>query len=466
MRTEKQPKTLDILPLVLLSKICNNLQFTDRIRFEQCNRSMLIASRSSNIPVYSLNKYQFTSLAKCYHKNNNQFIPHSKLFKSVIISQDNQTNHRNIGLMDWDPNKQTEYTKYKWNNLHLLKHITELQIGDSIQRGSGFMFQSQVNEIVLHLNACNFDDLSNIQTLRIMTSICDKTTFDMFMSIIQSKLKLQYFEYVFRAIWKNVHHIYGHEWISNLKGIAVVNELDNDNKDNIMNSVYPLIGNNLLSLHIGKCIITDDINAKLNKLNELCLPMDATKQQMEMLMKIFMKYLTRVNLRGPIGFSPYVQQETMKLWIDKIIGRLQYISLDASSHKRTVCCIMDILDILMKSLKQIKIKKTKLKIKIDTRTKNGYFDMFWFKQVTQKMQEFVNILDLSCVDWMLVFNWFSLKDDVLLRLDKSWKNMKQKYCIIFNENRCIINNKNCKIIGCDEQWIMNCKSCKKHVSWN
>ena len=242
------------------------------------------------------------------------------------------------------------------------------------------------------------------------------------------------------------------DWMSTFKGIAINNK--SDDIPNTMRIIYLSMSKELESLHVSSTLISKRMNGKLDNLKEICIPWSHSTREIKILMKQKMNKLKRVHFRS-VGTADF-RLDVYQLLMDKIMVNAEYICLEFAAAEQSPyhgLYAMKVMAVLSKSLENT--KKQRLKIRI-----NNYS----LKKLNV-LEKITSILSKNCTEWMLIANnWNFCKQNAKL-LDECLKTMKEEFHVKVKEksNSFVVANKQCKINGYAERWIMQCQCCEQQT---
>ena len=409
----------------LLAQISSYLSFADKIKLERTNRASFIALKSVRVPTYRMSENVFLKFVKHTQKWQNFILPHLiKLNECSSLKMDC------VDIAPWNDEIGQAYLKYELNHLKLFDHITKLEIQceDNFDAGC----------ILDHLSL----SLSNVQLLKIRQSA--KTTEEFAGSkidILRLLPNLRFVEVSHKITDADLEDVADFAFMSALKGIAI-NNSKYRSIPNIAHAICESLSKDLESLHVSNSLISEDMIGKFDGLKEICLPWYGSRDQMDFLLSLKMDRLQRVHFQD--AEKRNFTQDKLRLLMDNIIGNAEYICFDMKFHD---ICAPNPLNVLMESLQTIKTK-TKLKIRI-----NG---LSGFEGMYAKL---VGKLDSVCSDWMLIVT------DSHGLCSNSIEQMLNEYVVRYDDQWCsfVISNKNCKINGYKERWIMDCQCCEQQA---
>ena len=410
----------------LLANISSYLSFTDKMQFALCNRASLIALKSVKIPTYRMSESVFLKFVKHTQKSQNFILPHM-----IKLNECNSLKMDCLDIAPWNDEMEEIHLLYELNHLKLFDHIIELEM----QYEDNFDIQCILDHLSL--------SLSNVQLVRIRQKA--KTTEEFLGSkigILRLLPNLRFVEISHKIMDPDLKDVGDFAFMSALKGIAI----NNSNYRSIPNISHPIcesLSKDLESLHASNSLISENMIAKFDGLKEICLPWYISGDRMDFLLSLKMDTLERLHFRE-VGNGRYSQSK-QRLLMDNIIGNVEYICFDMKGHGASASYAVDV---LMKSL-ETTTTKTKLKIRI-----NGLRP--GFEGICASL---VGKLDFVCSDWMLI-----VTDSVGL-CSKSIRLMLNEY-VVRNDDQWrnfVISNKNCKINGYKERWIMDCQCCEQQA---
>eukprot|EP01083_Nonionella_stella_P064840 169369_1 len=434
---------LDDLPNVMLFEISSFLSFAESIQFTRTNRNVFIGARSVTVPRYLLSTTQFSKLQRyCHHHSTEStYLSKRNVFNSLEVNCDE--------IMELCENTCTPVLKYDCDHSQLYEDIQRLKI----------MYSWSDFPAIL-LSECA--TLANIHTLTLIHT--DETDFgSYFPDVLIDLVNLQHFEIIghcFDADFiDETETETDYKFISSLKGFAIsmeqpANTDDTNSLNYVMERVYRNIGSNLQSFHQGFSTTTATIEGKLNELKEICLPFDhPTDECIQILLRQELNQLERVYFRGTKN-GPHAQQQ---LLMDKMMNKAKYIGVDARYEFADV-----VMNRVWTSLKDIQKDTIKIRLERVCISPNT------ISYAVALLVKIVESLSANCVDWMLIgYKWNRMTGSVLLSdlLDT----FKEKHNVIHqmeadsSKEYCtfVISNKQCKINGYYERWIMPCHCCQQ-----
>eukprot|EP01084_Bolivina_argentea_P156073 271979_1 len=437
-----KPIQIDEIPSVIISQISSYLLFDDLKSFEMCNRSIFTGTRSP-ISLYELPP-EYSTLLINYIRNNEYNNSYFYWYRFRKIKQFELQIDDHLLVTPGDGEDQIEYI-YSLNHIPFWNNLESLTISDY---GEETEWQWHYDKIDMDRFVSDLTTL-NLQNLKQLYHDEWNISNQHMQSLLSNVSNLQ-FIYFHKESMCGI--------MPTLTGIRGVGNMDFDLYDHNLE----MIPSNIQSLHLCDYDEFSNKGIKFTNLKELCTQF-AEKDQIDFFNSQTLTDLQRIHISTPFDQSmnnEYIRSiETLLLKMHSV----NYISIDIKGD------MMEIMKSLNNALKTLTMSKKSIKIRIDCTFKAAIF-----YDVNEKIMVLTKILEKNTNDFMIIgsfyvkdaneMNYNSLKCQNNVSI-KSAVNIKKDGDVLKSEAKnvlkFVITNKQCKINGYKEKWLMECRCCEQ-----
>ena len=422
----------------------------------------LISLRSS-IPLHSLSSPVFVKFAEFYDKNRDSSWLQNRVFKSLYIDCTKMVDPVEAAG-DYDPCFRFAYDGHTLP-LNFVRYLESVTIS-YLDYWPGHADSVETPKALTILVLDQSETFPNLRRVRI---IAGEHSYQWYQAKCLRQLMcrsaVEFFECDLRLTSGVSDFDLGDcEWAGNLKGIAFDSHDQTLNeRDPIYQKVYSKISHKLESLHLVDPKVINDIDGKLENLQELCICVSEKKKvkykDYRILLKQNMGNLQRLHL----NLNFWTKKKAQRGLIEKALDKLEYLCITFRDEE-----VYWIEKALYRALKTMNAVDRAFKLRINHRC--------WYeKQLNDREVErffetihgLLTLFDFTFGDWMVIISDLSIEV-------KSEKELRNKHPVskICDDHQVtmkmsnhkldvVISNNGCKISGIQEQWMMRCKQCQE-----
>eukprot|EP01083_Nonionella_stella_P159336 519674_1 len=446
---------IDKLPLVMISEISSFLEYDSMAKFELCNRTIFIGTRSP-ISLHSVPQNPFNKYIKFCAQNDYQYYWKMHRFracKEMSLLVESCFTYNSDGDQIYAQYLLSNLTNAHWKNIRTL----------TLNDGFSYKYEGGDNcpywiDLFEDLATCN---TSNIKSVSVSGAYSREDPCGQVLKYLPSIEYAALYQTLSRS---NLSEI---EWPSTLKGLYLPLGTRS------LNTAQEWGFNNaLLSFH-GAYGVPQQMVHKLRNLREICLahtlneyPLDEYALDALNSLVDGLSQLQRVHYSDLVDETNEDRQRILlKLWR---INTLNYISVNGNC---SVNKFKRLFGTLCEALTNDDDNSMKQRLKVKMSCQEHVTDATFFTECIVKL---LDVLRCNVVQFMLIGE-MKFRDDfnVKSRLDL----LREQYRIEiyepkpmikywnseddgkFNYWKFVISNKSCTVNGYNENWLMGCQTC-------
>ena len=421
LEQEMEPIHFDEIPPVIISNISSFMQFKDLLNLEKCSKVIFLGTRSP-ISLKELPSKYTTKLIE-YLNDDPIHCKYSHFYRFRTIKKFNLDIY---DYLDLDGKYKYEY-KYNLNDIPFWNQLKVLKVTNSLD------FVCKESNIFMHGLLADLAslDLSTLETIKIEPFI-PKTT----AKILSHAPSLEFVHF------DRDRENEGYLLPSQIRGISIYDK-----------RTYLNIPPNAQSLHLKDYESLFNKNLKYNNLEELCMEHPEQKE---------IDYFNKQNLNNlqRIHWSEYRNKWSEELDIKSVEllfspSNIKYISIKIRSKMGRMINILN--NALKGTFKQC----------IKIRLVSTYQSAMNVDKTQKQILELIKTLKTLTLDFMLIAKFrmkanekipFVSSEEHCLSIQSKVENENDQY----KEFKVVISNKECKLRGYQEKWLMECSRCKQH----